>query len=471
MEKNLIENFLSDAQIDLTHKKVLVAVSGGADSMACAHYFISQQEKFQISTVALIHMNHGLRGEASDADAHFVSSFADTNSIEYFQKNIDGLRYSGASLENWLREQRYTFFEHTIAENNFDFCITAHNLNDLAESFIMRIERGVGFEGLECIRLFRNNTYLRPLLGTSRKTIETYIRSNNISFREDQSNNDLTFKRNVIRHRILPEIVKTNPRFLEKVFHISQCARETRTSVANMAAQTFSDTTRLINATTFESATTRLKELLEDPLNKDLFFIHLNGIWKRLTIPQLSTTLFEKIFTYIINTDKSNTPLTIQLKQGWQLSANRNTVRVSKQQSTEDYTIAFPLDSSVTFNTNNQSYTVSSRTLSPNEMPDFNGCKDGLIYLDRDKLPLDLVIRNKNAIDVFSPLGTCAKSRKLTKFLSDRKLLKEQQLSTPLLATINDIIWVIDYQISDNYKIDDTTKQIIEMSVTCKTTI
>ncbi len=471
MEKNLIENFLSDAQIDLTHKKVLIAVSGGADSMACAHYFISQREKFKLSEIALIHMNHGLRGDESNADTQLVASFAYSNEIKCYQKTINGLSYSGASLENWLREQRYSFFEHVIQENNYDFCMTAHNLNDLAESFIMRIERGVGFEGLECIRLLRDKTYLRPLLGTSRKTIETYIQSNTIPFREDQSNSDLAFKRNVIRHSALPGIIKHNPNFLEKVFRISQYARETRSFVSTMVAQTFSDTTLLITSTTFESNIPRLRELLQDPLNKDLFFMHLNGIWKQLTIPQFSTTLFEIIFAYILNTDENNAPLTLQLKQGWRLSANQKTVRVSKNHPTEDYIIPFPLGSSVTFNTNEKTYTISSRTLSPDEKPDFKGASDGLIYLDRDKLPLDLVIRNKNARDVFSPLGTCAKSRKLTKFLSDRKLLKEQQLSTPLLATINDIIWVINYQISDNYKIDDATKQIIEMSVTCKTTI
>ncbi len=88
MEKNLIENFLSDAQIDLTHKKVLIAVSGGADSMACAHHFISQREKLKISEIAIIHMNHGLRGDASNTDAQHVASFAHSNGIECYQKKL-----------------------------------------------------------------------------------------------------------------------------------------------------------------------------------------------------------------------------------------------------------------------------------------------------------------------------------------------------------------------------------------------
>ncbi|MGL1903081.1 MAG: tRNA lysidine(34) synthetase TilS [Fibrobacterales bacterium] len=468
-----INELLSSEGLSFAHTRILIAVSGGADSMACLKFFIDASQQWQIDTLAVAHVDHGLRGVASTTDAQFVSAYAQSHNLTCYTRKIEGSHYSGPSLENYLRNERYQFFKALIAEYSFDFVITAHTANDVAESLLMRLERGVGFEGLEAIHLLRENIYLRPLLQTSREEIIQFLNDTQTPYREDASNEDQKFRRNYVRHTTIPELLKKDPHLITRCNAITHLARQLKPTVQHLANTTFSGTLIYTAEKSITLNTKKIQLLLAADDNRDLLFIFLNNYWKKVGTPQLEKSTFETIYQYLTKELLGVSPLRLNLKKGWSLAINSHflhlcTANITSIRHPINFTSPLLKDSPISLDFN--IYTLEYREIPIDLLPDISSQDLLHIYLDKEKLPKECVIRNKNSRDVFSPLGICSKTRKLTKFLSDRKVLKEQQQSLPLLANNNDIIWVIGYQISDNYKVDHTTKHIIEMSVTCKKT-
>ncbi|MGL1935731.1 MAG: tRNA lysidine(34) synthetase TilS [Fibrobacterales bacterium] len=468
-----INELLSSAGLSLTHARVLIAVSGGADSMACLKFFIDSAKQWQLNTLAVAHLDHGLRGADSLADSEFVAAYAQSHNLTCYTRSIKGSHYSGPSLENYLRNERYCFFETLVAEHSFDYVITAHTANDVAESLLMRLERGVGFEGLEAIHLLREKLYLRPLLQTTREEILQFLNENHVPHREDASNADQKFRRNYVRHTTIPALLKTEPNLIERCTNIAYLARQLKPTVQHLANTTFHGSLISIDTQSITLNTKEIRHLLATDDNRDLLFIFLNNYWKELGTPQLEETTFETMHHYLSKVQTGASPLRLQLKKGWLLAINSHFLYLGKPDTSRflfsvDFSPPSLRVSSISIDMNY--YTLEYREIPIDSLPELSASNPLTIYLDKAKLPKKCAIRNKNSRDVFSPLGICSKTRKLTKFLSDRKVLKEQQQSLPLLTNNNDIIWVIGYQISDNYKVDHTTKHIIEMSVTCKKT-
>lgn len=189
---------------------IVVAVSGGADSIALLDILMNLRSQLHISLSAC-HFNHLLRGEASEEDESFVEEFCRKNGIE-----CEVGRAKAKNLyksENSAREARYTFFEK-ISEQGRGKIALAHQKNDLAETLLMRIIRGSGSRGLSSIPASRGN-FIRPLLSVSRSEIESYLEERHLAYRTDQSNFDLDFLRNRIRHEVIPMLEKINPNILE----------------------------------------------------------------------------------------------------------------------------------------------------------------------------------------------------------------------------------------------------------------
>lgn len=193
-------------------------------------------ELFPGATFAIAHCNFSLRGEESDADMEFVCNWAGHHSMPVFVKTFQTMEYAqstGQSIEMAARELRYNWFASLVQEHSFDALAVAHNANDNAETFILNLSRGTGSKGLrgmskDSVRMVNGVELriLRPLLETPRKDIEQWMRSHFMSWREDRSNSDTIYKRNLIRHEILPKLQELNPSFLrtlERVMeHIEQ---------------------------------------------------------------------------------------------------------------------------------------------------------------------------------------------------------------------------------------------------------
>ncbi len=221
-------------------KRLLLAVSGGLDSICLAHYFICNKEALGIEWLGIAHVHHGLREGTADRDAAFVEAFARKHNVPFFLKKLDGVALKNAegSLEENARDARYKALIDVTLEAPSDYrvngsyrsrsslqddrlqddtphtssiIVTAHHAGDQAETIYMRLRRGTTLAGLRGIQEIRavpghDITIFRPFLNVTREELLTYARKNNLEWREDESNDDVTFARNKVRHDLLPHL-------------------------------------------------------------------------------------------------------------------------------------------------------------------------------------------------------------------------------------------------------------------------
>jgi len=191
-------------------EKILVAVSGGIDSVVLLNLF--QEAGFD---TALAHCNFHLRGSESDEDAGFVKSLSGEKAQEFYLKDFDTEEVAGQrgiSIQMAARDLRYEWFEELRKEKKYHFIATAHNLDDILETFFINLSRGTGIRGLSGIPP-KSGRLIRPLLFASREEIIAYATEKGLSYREDSSNASEKYLRNRIRHKLLPMLEEQNPSF------------------------------------------------------------------------------------------------------------------------------------------------------------------------------------------------------------------------------------------------------------------
>lgn len=207
-------NFKENLEVlgeDIFSKKFLLAVSGGADSMVLSHLFQVSNLEFQVA-----HVNYHFRGEDSKLDQKIVEDFCKKNDIKFHLKDVsEEEKTQIKSLQNWARELRYDFFFKILEEENLDYVVTAHHLNDELETFFINLSRGSGIKGLSGIPK-NENSILRPLLKFTKAEIYAFAEENHIDFREDKSNEKNDYLRNKIRNQLTPKILEIFPQFLEQ---------------------------------------------------------------------------------------------------------------------------------------------------------------------------------------------------------------------------------------------------------------
>ncbi|MDQ2919255.1 MAG: tRNA lysidine(34) synthetase TilS [Verrucomicrobiota bacterium] len=193
-------------------RRYLIGVSGGRDSVALLHALLACSYR----KLVVCHLNHRLRGRSSEVDARFVATLAEKNGLRFELGSVDVAkcaRTEKRSIETAAREARYTFFVQVARKRRCPQIFLAHHADDLVETFLMNLFRGAANEGLRSIRPITTRaglTIVRPLLGTWRAEIDSYIKNQRLKFRDDASNRSLQPTRNRFRHRIIP--------FLEKEF-------------------------------------------------------------------------------------------------------------------------------------------------------------------------------------------------------------------------------------------------------------
>lgn len=203
-------------------KRLLLAVSGGLDSICLAHFFISNKDVLNIEWIGIAHVHHGLREGTADRDAKFVQNFADKFKCNFYIKKLDGiaLKNANGSLEENARDARYEALRQFAAENRADAILTAHHAGDQAETVYLRLRRGVSLAGLRGIQSVnipqpRSGTgtvaLFRPFLNVTREKLAEYASQNNLQWCEDESNADVKFARNQIRHASLPRLERAYP--------------------------------------------------------------------------------------------------------------------------------------------------------------------------------------------------------------------------------------------------------------------
>lgn len=250
-------------------KRLLLAVSGGLDSMCLAHFFICNKDALGIEWLGIAHVHHGLREGSADLDAELVRKFAEKHDVPFFLKKLDGaaLKNADGSLENNAREARYQALKSIVFElqdKNYLDChgfqprndmqtviVTAHHAGDQAETVYLRMKRGVtltGLRGIQKVRTFSEipacagmtTMLFRPFLNISREELTRYAKDNDINWREDESNSDTQFARNQARHLSLPNLEKLVPGASEQLCRIARKAAPAYEKAMAVADKLFS---------------------------------------------------------------------------------------------------------------------------------------------------------------------------------------------------------------------------------------
>ncbi|SEB20185.1 tRNA(Ile)-lysidine synthase [Thalassobacillus cyri] len=229
--KTAVDSFMERNQMLKPEQTVLVAVSGGPDSMALLHYFTTIRKRWKLRLIA-VSVDHGLRGEASAEDLKYVEEMSRQWNIEFIGTSIDVHTYkkqNHLNTQQAARTLRYRFFHQQMEEKKADVLALGHHGDDQAETIVMRLVRGanpVGLTGIPVTREFAGGKIIRPFLGIPKESILTYCEDHRIEPREDASNQDTKYTRNYFRHKILPLLKEENPKLVEHLWKLSQVVKE-----------------------------------------------------------------------------------------------------------------------------------------------------------------------------------------------------------------------------------------------------
>ena len=291
-----IKNKIFNTSINSTTNGLIVAVSGGADSLALADLLHRSQRRFRLD-LCIAHFEHGLRGEESLADAEFVKKFAADRGIKCIVESGDVKSFAEAqklSVETAARELRHKFLESVRQRLNFDLIALAHHADDQAETILMRILRGTGSVGLSAMQS-KSGKLLRPLLNFRKSELEAYCEQRNISPRIDSTNFELDATRNKIRLDLLPMLSQYNPLIVETLCRLGEVSASDSEFITQEAQKIFpkaiqdgklSQAVLISQHISIQRALIRL--FIENTLGsaKDFEFIHFESI-RRVLIDNL----------------------------------------------------------------------------------------------------------------------------------------------------------------------------------------
>jgi tRNA(Ile)-lysidine synthase len=438
--------------------KVIVAVSGGPDSICLLHILNALKEELHITLYAA-HVNHCLRGAESDGDEYYVKKFCENLNIEFRSKKVDINRIvetKKISSEAAGREARYEFFYSLKSQFKAQKIAIAHNSNDQAETILMRIMRGTGMEGLIGIRPVRDNIFVRPLINCTREKIEKYCLNNNLSPRIDKTNLQPIYARNKIRLQLIP--------------YIQENFNDDIVEVLNRLA----DTVKADNDYLEEIAKEKYKKYCDVNkekviISKEAFLEHEAIVARiiRLSLYNVSGNLynFEKVHIHdVICVQKHSTGKMLMLPNKIHVKNNYGDICIYKrqQQNIKNNDGEYILHSGI-----NELKDINLKiTLATTEnLNSFELNKETFVkYFDYDKIKGDILIRYRREGDRFTPLGMRG-SKKLKDLFMDLKIPKDERDKIPLICFGNEIAWVIDYRLSEFFKVNKNTKRILKIII------
>lgn len=264
-------------------ERVVCGVSGGADSVAMLHALYALQDKIGYTVVAA-HLNHGLRGDESDRDATFVQNLCQDLNVPLYSEKIK-LESVDTGLEERARIARYDFFDRACNKYHGTKIATAHNANDTLETVLFHLTRGTGLRGLCGIPIKRGNI-IRPMLEVTREEIENYLHEQGIDWVHDSSNDSEDYTRNLIRHKIVPQLMHINVHAVENSTRSIKLLRQDEQALMSMAKNWLENQNQeYLSVCTAQLPTAVAARVIreyvkkeEENINQDLEFKHICAI-------------------------------------------------------------------------------------------------------------------------------------------------------------------------------------------------
>lgn len=433
-------NFIRKNKLFKKQDRLLLAVSGGIDSMVMSHLFMKLG-----TNIGIAHCNFCLRNNESDMDEDLVREFASKNNIPFYSvrfKTKEHARKKGISIQMAARELRFEWFEKIRIENNFDFVAVAHNLDDKIETMLINLTRGTGLTGLTGMKPL-SNRIIRPLLFATRKKIEEYCSDNYITFREDKSNIETKYTRNKIRHLVIPVLKEINPSVKETLNETAE-----RLSGIDEILSCYIDDIRLkVSVKRGTNTVFNIEKLKTHQKNKALIFELFSpygvagsatGDLLRLMTGSTGKQIFSKTHSILRNRNELIvTPLMTRSQVYYEINFIDDLIMV-------------PGIKSAGIKNAGPGYKIPR--------------KKSIASIDSEKLKFPLVIREWKAGDFFYPLGMKQK-KKLSDYFIDRKYSLVKKGNTHILESEGKIVWIIGDRLDERFKVTESTSEILRIEL------
>ena len=436
--------------------KIVIGISGGPDSVCLLHILSRLKAKIDIELYAA-HLNHQIRGLEAQKDALYVSNICDELGVTYFLKSIDVPKYckdNGLSIEEGARKLRYEMFEEIKLRTKSNKIAIGHNLNDQAETVLMRIMRGTGLQGLRGIEYSRENGVIRPLLDIERKDIEEYCKVHNLEPRIDESNLENIYTRNKIRLELIPYMMDNfNPSLIESIVRMSNNLKSDSDYIENEAEGKFkniceiasdavnvkiNDFSKLHNAIKVRILRKGIKHILGDTnfidqkhIEDIMEFENESKINKMLTLPR-------GIFVY--------------RKQNYIILT---TTEIVNEEISYSYNI--PTNGFVKIKELKTIIETQTMTIDRYKSGKLDKISKGF---DLNKIKGGMVVRSRQQGDKIKLVGG---SKKIKDLFIDLKIPREERCKIPVIVDEEGILQVGEYKSSENYKIDENTKEVLKI--------
>lgn len=436
------QNYISQHGLFEPGDKILLAVSGGIDSVVMSDLFYTASVKF-----AIAHCNFGLRGAESDGDEATVRELARKYKVPFYHTRFDTRLYSQAhklTIQVAARNLRREWLEKLVQAEGFTCYATAHHQDDMIETFFLNLMRGTGIRGLRGMQP-RSGMLIHPMLFATREMIVTYAAEKELTFREDSSNSQNYYRRNKIRNLVIPELKKIQPDFGTIM-------------ASNLKKLGFVEHV-------YDSRIEEIKHqtILED--NDKRIIPYNKLIWPEPSYLYLAAILDEYGFSHdacrnILKLAGSKSGRKFYSEK-YIIILERDHLAILKKKSdheNEDHFLLGENDMET-----NEPVCLKSESLNRTELQSLKTDTSQALF-DKELLRFPLILRKWRRADYFYPFGI-GKRKLLSDFFIDHKFTDEQKHNTWLLCSGRDIIWVVGHRSDDRYKIRDHTKEVFSVKL------
>ena len=437
--------------------KIVVGLSGGPDSVCLLHILSRMKDEWDLEIYAA-HLNHQIRGIEAQKDAFYISKLCEEMGITFFIKSINVPEYcerNGVSIEEGARQLRYEMFSEIKDKTKANKIAIGHNLNDQAETILMRIMRGTGLQGLKGIDYIRDGVIIRPILDIERKDIEEYCKHYKLNPRIDQSNLESIYTRNKIRLDLIPYMKDNfNSNVIESIVRMGNSLRSDNDYLENEALIKFKDISKI------NSDSVELKINSYTNLHSAIKVRVLRNAIKQI----LGDTNFidqRHIDDIIELEDESKIDKVINLPRGIFVYRKKDSIIITNKEIViEDLEFCYNIPSNGFIKIREIGVVIETQVMSIDKYKrskSDKSCK----WFDFNKIEGGIVARNRRTGDKIKLSGG---SKKIKDLFIDIKIPKEDRSKVPIIADSQGILSVGNIRNSENYKIDSQTKEVLKVS-------
>jgi tRNA(Ile)-lysidine synthase len=447
---------------------LLVAVSGGPDSVALLRALILLSSEYQLH-LTTAHLNHGLRGTEAEEEEDFVRRISHALGITCICKTVH-IRMlqigKGRSLEEIGREERYRFLNETAEACGAQKIATGHHRDDQAETVLINLIRGSGIAGLKGIAPVRDDRIIRPLLDVGRREIFEFLKREGFAYRVDSSNLDPIYLRNRIRNGLIPDLKASyNPQIVAGLCHMAEIVRREDDYMQNVVRQILHEW-RIIPGTDEILLPTKaflklheavqgriIKCLIEAamPTGQAIGFRHIEAVLTLARTPHRKRISLD--LPSLIYVGKEEDTLRIGRR------GPRKTRRDKRKETLIPADYSYPIEVPGSVYIPEIDKHIHLELI---DNPGLLAMKNALrvAFLDNARIFPPLILRNAKPGDRIEPLGM-ADTKKIKSYFIDRKIPRERRERIPLLVDSRSIIWIADELISNRVKVTEQTKQVL----------